>query len=94
MLKTGPAPKTKAPEPQERLPRSNPMPAIDSEALTQVEYEDASRTLFLRFTSGAWYAYLDVPQPVFANLLAAESKGGFFQAAVRDRYTFVKLDRP
>ena len=70
------------------------MPAIDSEALTQVEYEDASRTLFLRFTSGAWYAYLDVPQSVFAALLTAESKGGFFQAAVRDHYAFVRLKRP
>ena len=70
------------------------MPHVDSEAIAQVEYEDGSRTLFVRFTSGEWYAYLDVPQPVFDDLLAAESKGGFFQEAVRDRYAFIKLERP
>ena len=70
------------------------MPAIDSEAIAQVEYESASHTLFVRFTSGEWYAYLDVPQAVFDGLLAADSKGGFFQTEVRDGYAFVKLDRP
>ncbi len=69
------------------------MPAIDSEAIAQAEYEDASRTLFVRFTSGEWYAYLEVPPLTFQRLLAAESKGRFFQEAVRDRYGFVKLDR-
>ena len=88
------APKTKAPEPDGRHAVAVRMPAIDSEAIAQVEYEAASRTLFVRFTSGEWYAYLDVPPPVFDTLLAAESKGGFFQAKVRDRYAFVRLDRP
>ena len=70
------------------------MPTVDSEAIGQAEYEAASRTLFVRFTSGDWYAYLDVPPPVFDTLLAAESKGGFFQTEVRDRYAFVRLKRP
>ena len=68
------------------------MPSVDSEAIAQVEYEDASQTLFLQFTSGEWYAYSDVPRPVFDALLAARSKGAFFQAAVRDHYVFVRLD--
>ncbi|WP_174299700.1 KTSC domain-containing protein [Caulobacter sp. S45] len=70
------------------------MPAIDSDAIAQVEYEAAARTLFVRFTSGEWYAYLDVPPLTFQRLLAAESKGRFFQEDVRGRYDFVKLDRP
>ena len=88
------APKTKAPKPHRRRAVTVRMPAIDSETIAQVEYEAASRTLFVQFTSGEWYAYLDVPPPVFDTLLAAESKGGFFQAKVRDRYAFVRLDRP
>ena len=70
------------------------MPAVDSDALAQVEYEPASRTLFVRFISGEWYAYLDVPQLTFQRLLAAESKGRFFREDVRDRYSVLKLDRP
>ena len=70
------------------------MPRLDSDALLQAEYEDVSQTLFLRFTSGEWYAYLEVPRAVFDRMLLAESKGGVFRTEVRDRYAFVKLDRP
>ena len=70
------------------------MPKLDSDAITCAEYDAAGRTLFLQFSSGGWYAYRDVPPLTFARLMAAESKGGFFQAEVRDRYAFVKLDRP
>ncbi len=68
------------------------MPTVDSDAIAQVEYEASARTLFVRFTSGDWYAYLDVPPLAFRRLLAAESKGRFFQDDVRDRYRFVRLD--
>ncbi len=70
------------------------MPAIDSDAIAQVEYDASTHSLFVRFTSGEWYAYLDVPPPTYQRLLAADSKGRFFQEAVRDRYTFVRLERP
>ncbi len=69
------------------------MPRVDSDAIAQVEYDGSTRSLFVRFTSGEWYAYLDVPQPVFDGLLAAESKGAFFQGRVRDRYAFARLER-
>ncbi len=69
------------------------MPAVDSDAIAHVEYEAAACTLFVRFTSGEWYAYLDVPRLTFQRLLAAKSKGRFFQMEIRERYSFVKLDR-
>ena len=68
------------------------MPAVDSETLECVEYQASDRTLFVRFTSGEWHAYLDVPPLTYRRLLNAESKGAFFQAAVRDRFAFVRLD--
>lgn len=70
------------------------MPALDSEAIDRADYDAPRRTLFMRFASGEWYAYLDVPQDVFDALLAAESKGGYFLRAVRDRFDFVRLDKP
>ncbi len=68
------------------------MPTVDSDAIARVEYDSSARTLFVRFTSGDWYAYLDVPPLIFQRMLAAESKGRFFQDTVRDRYSFVRLD--
>ena len=67
------------------------MPEIESEAIARVEYDVATRTLFVQFTSGEWYAYLDAPPCVYARMIAAPSKGRFFQAKVRDRYAYVRL---
>ena len=68
------------------------MPMVDSEAITQVEYDPAARTLFVRFASGEWYAYLDVAADLYARLTTASSKGRFFQDEVRDRYAYRRLD--
>ncbi len=68
------------------------MPALDSDAISRAEYEPSNRILFVRLISGEWYAYLDVPPLTYRRLLAAGSKGRFFQDVVRDRYSFVRLD--
>lgn len=64
------------------------MVRVASEAVADIEYDAPTRTLFVRFTSGEWYAYLGVPASEHAAFLAAESKGRFFQARIRDRYAF------
>ena len=68
------------------------MPAVDSEAISRVEYDAPARALFIRFASGDWYAYLDVSPAVFSALASASSKGRFFQGEVRDRYACRRLD--
>ena len=68
------------------------MPAVESQAISQVEYDASTRTLFIRFSSGQWYAYLDVAPAAFAAMTLAPSKGRFFQDEVRNRYTYLKLD--
>ena len=61
---------------------------VTSEAVAQIEYDQDSRTLFVRFTSGEWYAYFDVPARVHAAFAAADSHGRFFQEHIRDRYDY------
>ena len=68
------------------------MAKIDSEAVDRIDYNAPSETLFVRFTGGEWYAYLNVPQDVAAAFLAAPSHGRFFQAHVRDRYAFQRIE--
>ena len=57
-----------------------------------MEYDASTRTLFVQFTSGEWYAYLDVAPLVYDRMIAAPSKGRFFQDEVRDRYAYTRLD--
>lgn len=42
-----------------------------SRALTEAGYDDATRTLRVRFRHGGLYDYLDVPPEVFEGLLAS-----------------------
>jgi hypothetical protein len=64
---------------------------MPSTAIRRFSYDDDSRTLFVTFTSGDLYAYLDVPRAVHAAFEDALSKGRFFGEAIRDRYRYVKM---
>jgi len=44
------------------------------------------RVLTVRFRSGKVYNYIGVPAPLYQQLLAAESKGSFFNTHIRDAY--------
>ena len=59
---------------------------VESSVLAAVGYDAAKRTLEIEFHSGAIYRYLEVPEEIHRRLLAAESKGHFFCAAIRDKF--------
>lgn len=65
---------------------------VDSEAITDITYDTERAKLFVRFTDGDQYVYVGVPDEVHSLFLGAESKGRFFQAEIRDRYPYNKLD--
>jgi hypothetical protein len=67
------------------------MTQVISSAITEVVHDPASAALAVRFASGEAYAYRGVPAEVYAALLAAPSKGAFFQAHVRGVYPFERL---
>jgi len=67
------------------------MTSVDSEAMTDIEYDAATQVLRIRFHDGDWYGYSDVPAEIHAALLSADSHGRYFQEHVRDRYRFRKL---
>lgn len=62
------------------------MPGVASSMMTHVDYDAAGRALFVTFASGRRYAYADVPPRIYEGLLAAPSKGTFFNEAIRDAY--------
>ena len=65
---------------------------VDSTAIRQIDYDAERAKLMVRFTSGCLYVYVGVPGEVHRSFCDAESKGRFFQAEIRDRYPYNKLD--
>ena len=65
-----------------------PMP---STVIRSFNYESASRQLEIEFQSGLRYVYYDVPTEVFKAMRAAPSRGSFFNASIRDRYSYSRL---
>lgn len=63
------------------------MPYVDSSAIRRVEYSAGTRVLSIWFVeSGGPYDFYGVPQYIYDGLLAAPSKGGYFNDHIRDRY--------
>jgi hypothetical protein len=67
------------------------MPHTASSAIARIDYNAAARELHVTFTSGRHYSYNGVPAEVYFQFCRAVSKGEFFNAMIRDRYTFVEL---
>lgn len=66
---------------------------VDSSVFDAAAYLAAKRTLFLRFHSGELYCYFDVPPQQYRDFLAADSKGQYFAANIRDRFHYQHLSR-
>ena len=66
--------------------------AVESSTLATVGYDESNSLLQLKFHSRAVYHYFAVPAAAHEALLAATSKGGYFNRAIRGRYQFVRVD--
>jgi hypothetical protein len=65
---------------------------VTSSNLRSVGYDRHTRTLEIEFVSSGVYQYFDVPPEVFEALMAAPSKGAYFEQGVRKAgFKFLKL---
>ena len=67
--------------------------AVTSSSLASIGYSPTQATLEVEFKHGAIYRYLDVPVDVFESFVAADSKGTFFNHAVKDCYSYQRVSR-
>ncbi len=69
------------------------MPRIPlaSSTLASALYFPKGRELEVEFRSGEIYRYLDVPPQVYTELLAAPSKGNYYNFHIRKRFPFHQL---
>jgi len=68
----------------------SPRMCVVSSMLASVAYS-IDATLDLEFRSGATYRYFAVPQTLFQGLIAAKSKGAYFNRNLRNRFPYQRL---
>jgi hypothetical protein len=67
--------------------------AVNSSLLANVSYDAGQSVLQLELCDGAVYRYFDVPPVIYEDLLAAESKGSYFNREIRDCFRYARLRR-
>src|SRR5262245_5457227 len=60
--------------------------AVESTVFTAAAYRADARQLYLRFGDVDIYRSFDCPVSVYTDFLAAESKGRYFSARIRNRF--------
>ena len=65
--------------------------AVESTTLAALAYDDVRGILQLEFRSGAVYKYFGVPRPVYESLLAATSKGRYFNHTIRRAFPHLRV---
>jgi hypothetical protein len=66
---------------------------VDSEAITDVEYEEETRELDVTFTGGRIYRYFDVPPETHADFMNAESMGAFLNQRIKPVFSFAEVTK-
>ncbi|WP_347276621.1 KTSC domain-containing protein [Pseudomonas viridiflava] len=62
------------------------MVRVNSSAITSVGYDPATGRMKIMFKQGRAYDYCGVPPNIHQGLMAAGSKGTYFDRMIRDRY--------
>ena len=65
---------------------------MPSNVIKTFSYDAAAKELTVEFRSGRIYIYEDVPEEVAVRMKSTFSKGEFFNAHVRDRFSFRRVD--
>jgi KTSC domain len=64
---------------------------LHSTSLQAAAYHSQWALLRLEFRSGAVYHYFGVPAQTYQQLLSAESKGGYFNHHIRNRFAYAQV---
>lgn len=61
---------------------------VSSSNLVSVGYDPTNETLEIEFKGGSIYRYFNVPAFEHERLMAASSHGVYFNANIKDKYSF------
>ena len=65
---------------------------MPSTVIRRFRYHPDSHRLVIEFLLGRRYAYVDVPPEVYMAMRRAHSRGSYFNACIRDRYSHERLE--
>lgn len=69
------------------------MQKVVSSNISEVGYDQATSTLYVRFKDGnRLYKYLRVPPVVYIGMLATRSKGKYFAEQIKDYFAFERAE--
>jgi hypothetical protein len=68
-----------------------PTSPINSTNIGRLGYMETAEVLAVTFKSGASYLYAEFPKALYLAFLRSTSKGKFFAAEIKDKYTFVQV---
>lgn len=64
---------------------------VSSSNIRSIGYDPDSSTLEIEFNNGTVYQYGGVPQAEYDALMSAGSHGTYFNANIKNRYSYSKL---
>jgi len=65
--------------------------AVISSNISEVGYDENSRTLEVLFTNGNLYQYFDVPPQIYAELMQAGSVGQYLNANIKGNFRYARV---
>lgn len=65
--------------------------SVASDVMCSVGYDSSTAVLRVEFRNGSVYEYIDVPRHHYDALLAAPSKGRYFNACLRGTFPYHRL---
>lgn len=64
---------------------------VSSSNVSEIGYDDRTRTLEVLFASGTLYQYFDVPRQEFEALMGAVSYGQYLSSQIKGRYRYARV---
>lgn len=64
---------------------------VNSTLLASVAFDSSESLLELEFCDGTTYRYAAVSEPLYKGLLAAESKGAYFNQKIRGQLPYTRV---
>ena len=78
-------------EPNETVVSHIKREPVVSSNVASIGYSRRLHALEIEFVRGAVYRFLDVPQNIYRQLLASDSKGHFIAENLRGKYRFIRV---
>jgi hypothetical protein len=64
---------------------------VSSSNISEIGYDEMTRTLEIVFRSGAVYQYFDVPPHIYSDLLQAASIGQYVNSNIKGYYRYARV---